>query len=89
MHAYTDTVYAFGLTHTHSQRSVLDTVPGHLQKMPQTAKQNNNSQKRIIILMIMTTTKMMIDKRKIKIVGCLGVFDRSNDNTGSSLLKMK
>lgn len=57
MHTYTDTVYAFGLalpharTHTltHSQRSVLDTVPGHLQKMPQTANQynnNNNSQKK-------------------------------------------
>ena len=49
MHAYTDTVYAFGLTRTHSQRSVLDTVPGHLQKMPQTAKQNNNSQKNYYI----------------------------------------
>lgn len=88
MHAYTDTVYAFGLTHTHSQRSVLDTVPGHLQKMPQTAKQNNNSQKRIIILMIMTTTKMMIDEEN-KNSRMFGVFDWSNDNTGSSLLEMK
>lgn len=44
---------------THSQRSVLDTVPGHLQKMPQTANQYNNNKskkkKRITILMVTMT----------------------------------